>query len=62
VILQPFWLAYLTAGGDRQGDEIENRPDAGIGSDHVDLQAAIDHGITVWKSHTASQSASPNTP
>jgi len=47
VISQPFWPAYLTA------DRIEAAPNlklaitAGIGSDHVDLQAAIDRGITV---------------
>ncbi|HEX2292967.1 MAG TPA: NAD-dependent formate dehydrogenase [Gaiellaceae bacterium] len=47
VISQPFWPAYLTA------ERIENAPNlklaitAGIGSDHVDLQAAIDRGITV---------------
>jgi formate dehydrogenase len=47
VISQPFWPAYLTA------ERIEKAPDlklaitAGVGSDHVDLEAAIAHGITV---------------
>jgi formate dehydrogenase len=47
VISQPFWPAYLTA------ERIENAPNlklaitAGIGSDHVDLDAAIKANITV---------------
>ena len=47
VISQPFWPAYLT------GDRIAKAPNlklaitAGIGSDHVDLQAAIQRNITV---------------
>jgi formate dehydrogenase len=47
VISQPFWPAYLTK------ERIENAPNlrlaltAGIGSDHVDLDAAIHHGVTV---------------
>lgn len=47
VISQPFWPAYLTR------DRIEKAPNlklaitAGIGSDHVDLQAAMEHNITV---------------
>jgi formate dehydrogenase len=47
VISQPFWPAYLTR------ERIEGAPNlklaitAGIGSDHVDLQAAIDRGVTV---------------
>ncbi len=47
VISQPFWPAYLTA------ERIANAPNltlavtAGIGSDHVDLNAAIARGITV---------------
>uniref|UniRef100_A0A0G4FUA3 Formate dehydrogenase n=1 Tax=Chromera velia CCMP2878 TaxID=1169474 RepID=A0A0G4FUA3_9ALVE len=47
VISQPFWPAYITA------DRIANSPNlklavtAGIGSDHVDLEAACARGITV---------------
>jgi len=47
VISQPFWPAYLTR------DRIEKAPNlklaitAGIGSDHVDLQAAMEKNITV---------------
>ncbi|KGP63084.1 formate dehydrogenase [Legionella norrlandica] len=47
VISQPFWPAYLTR------DRIEGSPKlklaitAGVGSDHVDLQAAMEHDITV---------------
>src|ERR1700690_711174 len=46
VICQPFWAAYLT--GERiEGEEPQAAITAGIGSDHVDLQAAIDRKITV---------------
>merc|ERR1719403_130898 len=47
VISQPFWPAYITR------ERIENSPNlkmaitAGIGSDHVDLQAAMDHKVDV---------------
>lgn len=42
VISQPFWPAYMTA------ERIAKAPIvAGIGSDHMDLQAATDRGITV---------------
>ena len=47
VISQPFWPAYLT------GERIEKAPNlklaitAGIGSDHVDLDAAMKNDITV---------------
>jgi len=47
VISQPFWPAYLTK------DRIEKSPNlklaitAGIGSDHVDLQSAIENNLTV---------------
>jgi formate dehydrogenase len=47
VISQPFWPAYLTAERIAKAPELKLAITAGIGSDHVDLQAAIDHGITV---------------
>jgi formate dehydrogenase len=47
VISQPFWPAYLTAERMARAPNLKLAITAGIGSDHVDLQAAIDHGITV---------------
>jgi formate dehydrogenase len=47
VISQPFWPAYLTAERIAKAPNLKLAVTAGIGSDHVDLQAAIDHGITV---------------
>ena len=47
VISQPFWPAYLTADRIAKAPNLKLAITAGIGSDHVDLQAAIDHGITV---------------
>jgi formate dehydrogenase len=47
VISQPFWPAYLTAERIAKAAGLKLAVTAGIGSDHVDLQAAIDGGITV---------------
>jgi formate dehydrogenase len=47
VISQPFWPAYLTAERIAKASGLKLAITAGIGSDHVDLQAAIDSGITV---------------
>jgi formate dehydrogenase len=47
VISQPFWPAYLTAERIAKAPGLKLAITAGIGSDHVDLQAAIDSGITV---------------
>ena len=47
VISQPFWPAYLTAARIAKAPNLKLAITAGIGSDHVDLQAAIDRGITV---------------
>src|SRR6202045_4153604 len=47
VISQPFWPAYLTAERIAKAKNLKLAITAGIGSDHVDLQAAIDRGITV---------------
>ena len=47
MISQPFWPAYLTAERIAKAKKLKLAITAGIGSDHVDLQAAIDRGITV---------------
>jgi formate dehydrogenase len=47
VISQPFWPAYLTAERIAKAPKLKLAVTAGIGSDHVDLDAAIDAGITV---------------
>src|SRR5213592_4214593 len=47
VISQPFWPAYLTEERVAKAPNLELAHTAGIGSDHVDLQAASDRGITV---------------
>ncbi len=47
VISQPFWPAYLTAERIAKAPNLKLAVTAGIGSDHVDLQAAIEAGITV---------------
>src|ERR671924_2238370 len=45
VISQPFWLAYLTAERIAKAPKLKLAITAGVGSDHVDLQAAIRHGL-----------------
>jgi formate dehydrogenase len=47
VISQPFWPAYLTAERIAKAKKLKLAITAGIGSDHVDLDAAIANGITV---------------
>ena len=47
VISQPFWPAYLTAERIARAPKLKLAITAGIGSDHVDLKAAIERGITV---------------
>jgi formate dehydrogenase len=47
VISQPFWPAYLTAERITKAPNLKLALTAGIGSDHVDLQAAIERGVTV---------------
>jgi formate dehydrogenase len=47
VISQPFWPAYLTAERIAKAPKLQLAITAGIGSDHVDLKAAMDRGITV---------------
>ncbi len=47
VISQPFWPAYLTAERIGKAPKLKLAVTAGIGSDHVDLQAAVDRGLTI---------------
>jgi len=47
VISQPFWPAYLTAERIAKAKKLKLAITAGIGSDHVDLEAAMQNGITV---------------
>ena len=47
VISQPFWPAYLTAERIAKASILKLAITAGIGSDHVDLQAATEKGLTV---------------
>ena len=47
VISQPFWPAYLTRERIAKAPKLKLAITAGIGSDHVDLQAAIERGMTV---------------
>jgi formate dehydrogenase len=47
VISQPFWPAYLTAERIANASQLKLAITAGIGSDHVDVDAAIARGITV---------------
>jgi formate dehydrogenase len=47
VISQPFWPAYMTADRFARAPNLKLVITAGIGSDHTDLQAAIDRGVTV---------------
>lgn len=47
VISQPFWPAYLTAERIAKSPQLKLAITAGIGSDHVDLQAAMERGMTV---------------
>jgi len=47
VISQPFWPAYMTAERIAKAPKLKMIVTAGIGSDHTDLQAAMDRGVTV---------------
>lgn len=47
VISQPFYPAYLTRERIEMAPNLKAAITAGIGSDHVDLQAAIDHSVDV---------------
>ena len=47
VISQPFWPAYLNAERIAGAPKLRLALTAGIGSDHIDLDAAIERGITV---------------
>ena len=47
IISQPFWPAYMTAERIAKAPNLKMLITAGIGSDHVDLEAACAHDITV---------------
>ena len=47
VISQPFWPYYLTRETMESAPDLKMAITAGIGSDHVDLEAAMDHNIDV---------------
>ena len=47
VISQPFWPYYLTRNKMESAPNLKMAITAGIGSDHVDLQAAMDHKVDV---------------
>ncbi|HEY7005813.1 MAG TPA: NAD-dependent formate dehydrogenase [Sphingomicrobium sp.] len=47
VISQPFWPAYLTTDRVAKAKNLKLVITAGIGSDHTDLEAASERGITV---------------
>eukprot|EP00941_MAST-03F_sp_MAST-3F-sp1_P001100 g1100.t1 len=47
VISQPFWPAYITAERFAKAKNLKMCVTAGIGSDHVDLEAAKKHNVTV---------------
>ncbi len=47
VISQPFWPAYMTKERFEKAKKLKLIVTAGIGSDHTDLQAAMDKGVTV---------------
>jgi formate dehydrogenase len=47
IISQPFWPAYMTAERIAKAKNLKLIVTAGIGSDHTDLQAATERGITV---------------
>ena len=47
VISQPFWPAYMTKERFDKANKLKLVITAGIGSDHTDLQAAMDKGVTV---------------
>jgi len=47
VVSQPFYPAYLTSSRIRSAKKLKAAITAGIGSDHVDLQAAMDNDVDV---------------
>jgi len=47
VISQPFWPAYMTAERFAKAPNLKLVITAGVGSDHTDLQAAIERSVTV---------------
>jgi hypothetical protein len=61
VISQPFWPAYMTKERFDKAKKLKLIITAGIGSDHTDLQVAMDKGVTVGSEcRTRLRSTSPN--
>ena len=61
VISQPFWPAYMTKERFDKAKKLKLIITAGIGSDHTDLQAAMDEGVTVAEVTYATRLVSPST-
>jgi formate dehydrogenase len=47
LITTPFWPAYVTNQSIQSAPKLKLVLTAGVGSDHIDLQSAAKHGITV---------------
>ena len=62
VISQPFWPAYLTRERIEKAPNLKLALTAGIGSDHVDLDAAIDHDVTVAEVTYCNSRTTPSAP
>ena len=59
VITTPFHPAYMTRERIEKAKKLKLILTAGIGSDHIDLHAAADHGLTVAECVGALQSVPP---
>ena len=57
IISTPFHPAYITRERIEKAKKLKLLLTAGIGSDHVDLRAAADHGLTVAECVGASRAA-----
>ena len=60
VISQPFWPIYLTAERIAKAPKLKLALTAGIGSDHVELDAAVKQASRSRRSPSATRSASPS--
>ena len=61
VITTPFHPAYMTRERIEKAKKLKLILTAGIGSDHIDLHAAADHGLTVAECVGAQCFALPST-
>ncbi len=62
VITTPFHPAYMTRDRIMKAPKLELILTAGVGSDHIDLHAAADKGITVAEVTTSSAHLSNSAP